>query len=160
VKLRIVAVGRLKHGPERELAERYLSRAADVGNGLGFRSFDVREIAESRAHDTDARKADEARAIAAQLDPGATVFCLDEHGQNLDSAALAAAIAKRRDGGTPEIVFVVGGADGLSPELLRQSHVKLAFGAVTWPHQLVRVMLLEQIYRAMTILSGHPYHRA
>lgn len=160
MKLRIIAVGRLKQGPERELAERYLSRAADVGNGLGLRSFDVREIPESRAHDADARKADEARAIAAHIGSDATIFCLDERGQNLDSAALAATIAKRRDGGTAEIVFVIGGADGLSPELLRQSQVRLAFGTATWPHQLVRVMLLEQIYRAMTILSGHPYHRA
>ncbi len=160
MKLRIVAVGRLKQGPERELAERYLSRAADVGNGLGLRSFDVREIPESRAHDADTRKADEARAIGAHIGPDATIFCLDERGQNLGSAALAATIAKRRDAGTAEIVFVIGGADGLSPELLRQSPVSLAFGAATWPHQLVRVMLLEQIYRAMTILSGHPYHRA
>ena len=85
---------------------------------------------------------------------------LDEHGENIDSVTLANRLAKWRDDGRPAAVFIIGGDDGLAPTLRDRASLKLGFGAATWPHQLVRVMLLEQLYRAVTILSGHPYHRA
>ena len=85
---------------------------------------------------------------------------LDQRGESLDSAAFAALLGRWRDDGRPAAVFVIGGADGLAPSLRDKAQLRLAFGAATWPHQLVRVMLLEQIYRAATILAGHPYHRA
>lgn len=160
MRLTIIAIGRMKQGPERELAERYRQRAADTGSRLGLRSLDIREIAESRARDAPTRLAEEAAAIAALVGAESILMTLDARGKNLDSADLARKIGDWRDDGAPEIVFVIGGADGLSPQLVRQSRLCLAFGAATWPHQLVRVMLLEQIYRAMTILGGHPYHRA
>lgn len=160
MRLTIIAIGRMKQGPERELAERYRQRAADAGSRLGLRSLDIREIAESRARDAPTRLAEEAAAIAALVGAESILMTLDARGKNLDSADLARKIGDWRDDGAPEIVFVIGGADGLSPQLVRQSRLCLAFGAATWPHQLVRVMLLEQIYRAMTILGGHPYHRA
>jgi 23S rRNA (pseudouridine1915-N3)-methyltransferase len=160
MRLTIIAIGRMKQGPERELAERYRQRAAEAGARLGVRALDIREIAESRARDAPTRLAEEAAAIAALVDANSVLVALDARGKNLDSADLARRIGDWRDNGAPEIVFVIGGADGLSPQLARQSRLGLAFGAATWPHQLVRVMLLEQIYRAMTILGGHPYHRA
>jgi 23S rRNA (pseudouridine1915-N3)-methyltransferase len=160
MRLTILAIGRMKQGPERELAERYRRRATEAGARLGFHSLDIREIPESRARETPARLSEEAASVAALAGEHSIVVALDEHGKNLDSADLARQIGDWRDRGAPEIVFIIGGADGLSPQLVRQSRLSLAFGSATWPHQLVRVMLLEQIYRAMTILAGHPYHRA
>jgi 23S rRNA (pseudouridine1915-N3)-methyltransferase len=88
------------------------------------------------------------------------VVTLDEHGQNIDSAAFAGHLGGWRDQAVASAIFVIGGADGLSPELQRRSKLRVAFGAATWPHQIVRVLLLEQLYRSATILAGHPYHRA
>ena len=87
------------------------------------------------------------------------LVALDERGQNVDSAAFARHLGRWRDEGT-NTIFTIGGADGLSPDLQRKAKLRIAFGTATWPHQMVRVMLLEQIYRAATILAGHPYHRA
>ena len=160
MRIVVIAVGRLKQGPERELAERYAKRFDEVGRKLGFRGLDIREISESRARDTSARIAEEAAAIAASIPENSVLVALDEHGDNIDSAGLARHLGRFRDQSVANIVFVIGGADGLSPELRRKQKLGLAFGTATWPHQLVRVMLLEQLYRAATILAGHPYHRA
>ena len=89
-----------------------------------------------------------------------TVRALDEHGKALDSAAFAGQLGRWREESIANVVFLIGGADGLSPELRRMGKMTLAFGAATWPHQIVRILLLEQLYRAATILAGHPYHRA
>ncbi len=103
---------------------------------------------------------EESIALANVIPDRAVIVLLDERGDNLDSAALAAQLRRWRDDGRPAAVFVIGGDDGLAPSLRDKATLRLAFGAATWPHQLVRVMLLEQLYRAVTILSGHPYHRA
>ena len=159
MRLLLIAVGRLKQGPERELADRYRERFDDIGRKLGFRSIEIHEIAESRARDAATRMAEEAAAIAAHFPEKHGLNVLDERGKSIDSAALAARLGRFRDAAT-DIIFVIGGADGLSPELRGKARLVIAFGAATWPHQMVRVMLLEQIYRAATILAGHPYHRA
>jgi 23S rRNA (pseudouridine1915-N3)-methyltransferase len=156
----VAAVGRLKRGPETELAERYAKRAAQSGRPLGLRAIDVVEIRESRAAETSKRMLEESIALANVIPQGAAVVLLDARGENLDSATLAARLADWRSNNRPAAVFVIGGPDGLSPSLTEKADLKLAFGAATWPHQLVRVMLLEQLYRATTILAGHPYHRA
>lgn len=155
----IVAVGRLKSGPEAELSARYLDRAAKVGRGLGLQGFQVHEIRESRAADVPARKSEEAAQIRAALG-GCRAVCLDEAGEQLTSADLAGWLRREADSGTARITFIIGGADGLDPALVMEADLRIAFGRLTWPHQLVRIMLAEQLYRAMTILAGHPYHRA
>ncbi|WP_322515094.1 23S rRNA (pseudouridine(1915)-N(3))-methyltransferase RlmH [Rhodopseudomonas palustris] len=160
MRLTVIAVGKLKQGPERELAERYRARFDDIGRKLGFRGLDIHELGESRAREAAARMAEEAAAIAALVPDGGTLVTLDERGKSVDSAAFAAQLGRWRDESVPGTVFVIGGADGLLPELRRKAKLCLSFGAATWPHQMVRVMLLEQIYRAATILAGHPYHRA
>ncbi|MBN9602869.1 MAG: 23S rRNA (pseudouridine(1915)-N(3))-methyltransferase RlmH [Afipia felis] len=160
MRLLVIAIGRLKQGPERELAERYRERFEGLGRKLGFRGLDIHEIPESRQADAAARIAEEAQAIAAHIPDGAMVMALDERGDNLDSATIARHLERWRDDSVPCAVFVIGGADGLSADLSRRAKVRLAFGKATWPHQIVRILLLEQIYRAGTILSGHPYHRA
>jgi 23S rRNA (pseudouridine1915-N3)-methyltransferase len=103
---------------------------------------------------------EESIALANVIPERAVTVILDQRGDNLDSATLANRIARWRDDGRPAVVFIIGGDDGLAPALRDKASFTLAFGAATWPHQLVRGMLLEQIYRAMTILAGHPYHRA
>jgi len=158
MKLVVAAVGRLKRGPERDLAERYRERAAAAGRGLGLRGPDIAEIEESRARRAPDRRAEEASGLARFLPENAAIVVLDERGQSGSSVELARAIGQWRDQGR-DAVFVIGGADGIAPSLVERADLRLAFGSVTWPHQLVRVMLLEQIYRAATILAGHPYHR-
>jgi 23S rRNA (pseudouridine1915-N3)-methyltransferase len=160
MRLVVAAIGRLKDAPERELAERYRKRAEQVGRRLGFRTTEVVEIRESRAANASKRMIEESIALANVIPEQAATVLLDEHGDSIDSAALAALLRRWRDDGRPAAVFVIGGDDGLAPGLRDKGSLRLAFGAATWPHQLVRVMLLEQLYRAMTILSGHPYHRA
>lgn len=155
----VAAVGRLKAGPERELADQYIDRAAKIGRGLGVRAIEVIEVRESRARDTDRRIVEEAIALANLIPDGAALVALDEGGENIGSTAFAAILRNWRDGARPAVVFAIGGADGLGETVRARADLRLAFGAATWPHQLVRIMLMEQIYRALTILSGHPYHR-
>jgi len=160
MRILIVAIGRLKQGPERELAERYRERFDDIGRKLGFRGLEIHEIPESRARDAAARIAEEAAAISALIPDKSAIIALDERGETIDSPTFARHLGRWRDESVPNAVFLIGGADGLSPDLRRRAKLGVAFGKATWPHQMVRVMLLEQIYRAATILSGHPYHRA
>jgi len=160
MRLLVIAVGRLKNGPERDLVERYRERFSDLARRLGFRALEIHEIPESRARDTATRMAEEAAAVLALIPEGAITVALDERGKAVDSATFAKQLGRWRDESTANVVFVIGGADGLSPELRRTIKTVFAFGAATWPHQLVRIMLMEQIYRAATILAGHPYHRA
>jgi 23S rRNA (pseudouridine1915-N3)-methyltransferase len=159
MRLIVIAVGRMKQGPERELAERYRKRFDEIARKLGFRGLDIHEISESRARDAPTRIAEEAAAISAAVPENSVLVALDERGDNLDSLGLARHLARFRDQSVANMVFVIGGADGLSPELGAKQKLGLAFGTATWPHQLARVMLLEQLYRAATILAGHPYHR-
>lgn len=154
----VIAVGRLKAGPERDLAARYFARFSALSKGLGLSGPHLRELDESRARRAADRMAEEGRAIHAELPAGATVLCLDATGESLSSTAFAAEVGQARDAGVAAFCFVIGGPDGLDPAI--SSGRRLAFGAMTWPHQLVRVMLAEQLYRAVTILMGHPYHRA
>ncbi len=160
MRLVVIAIGRLKKGPERDLAERYRERFGDIGRKLGFRGLEVHEIPESRARDAATRISEEAGAISAAIPEKSALVALDERGDNIDSATFAGQLGRWRDEGIANTIFVIGGADGLSPELRRKAKLKVAFGSATWPHQIVRVMLLEQVYRAATILAGHPYHRA
>ena len=159
MRVTIVAVGRMKAGPERDLASRYLDRAMAGGKALGLSGFTVTELPESRASSADARKGEEARAIGAALPDRAVIIALDERGKSLSSADFSARIADWRDGGRPSLALLIGGADGLDPDLRGSADLVVSFSAMTWPHQLVRIMAAEQLYRATTILSGHPYHR-
>ena len=160
MRILIAAVGRLKQGPERELAERYRKRAADFGRKLGLQAFDVVEIRESRADNVERRMLEESIAIANIIPERAVTVILDERGATMNSAAFANRLQEWRAADRPALVFILGGADGLAASLREQADLALAFGAFTWPHQLVRIMLMEQLYRAVTILGGHPYHRA
>jgi 23S rRNA (pseudouridine1915-N3)-methyltransferase len=160
MRIMVAAVGRLKQGPERDLAERYRKRAADVGRAVGLTAIDIIEIRESRADSAERRMLEESIAIANILPERAVTAILDERGKSLTSPTFAGQLQTWRGENRPAAVFIIGGADGLAPTLQEKNRLTLAFGAATWPHQLVRIMLLEQIYRAATLLAGHPYHRA
>ena len=160
MRVMIAAVGRMKTGPERELAERYLKRAMQAGRSIGLSGFEVIEIRESRADNAARRMLEESIAIANVIPERAMTVLLTEQGESMPSQAFASCLQGWRTEDRPAVVFVIGGADGLAPGLKDRAALSLAFGAATWPHQMVRVMLLEQLYRATTILSGHPYHRA
>ena len=158
MRIVVAAIGRLKRGPEQELGERYRERAVKSGRGIGLRSLEVIEIAESRAREAQRRMLEESIALANIIPKGAATVLLDPRGETLDSNSFVKRLRSWNDGGR-DVAFVIGGPDGLAPTLSDQADLHLAFGALTWPHQLVRIMLLEQIYRSVTILSGHPYHR-
>lgn len=158
MRIHIAAIGRMKQGPERELVARYLERAVASGKPLALTGFEIAELPESRASSAPSRKSEEARALRANP-PEGVVVALDERGKSLGSEAFAGLLARWRDDGKPAVSFVIGGADGLDPGFTSAADLTLSFSPLTWPHQLVRIMLAEQLYRATTILSGHPYHR-
>ena len=156
--LSLIAIGRARAGPTQSVYEQYAGRVRKIGPGLGFRSFDLLERPESRASTATERVQNEGHALmqATQADKAAI---LDEHGDNLDSVQFARWLGRERDSGTSALAFVIGGPDGLSDLVRNSASRTIAFGRVTWPHLLVRALLVEQIYRALTILGRHPYHR-
>ena len=156
----IAAVGRLKAGPERELCERYLDRSRKSGAKLGLRGFSAAEIAESRSARPAGRIAEEAKALAGLLRNDDRVVCLVADGTLANSDDFARSLSADAAFNVPRTVFIIGGPDGLGAPLVTRADRKLSFGRLTLPHQLVRVLIAEQLYRATTILSGHPYHRA
>ena len=159
VKLALIAVGRLKDGPERELVERYAERVKGVGRALGLSPLQLIDLPESRARRAPDRQAEEGAAILDKA-ASAVLVAFDERGKSLTSEAFARHIARWRDEGRAAVHFVVGGPDGLDERVRAAADLVLSFGALTLPHQLVRALVAEQIYRALTILAGHPYHRA
>ncbi|MBO0345561.1 23S rRNA (pseudouridine(1915)-N(3))-methyltransferase RlmH [Roseibium limicola] len=159
MRITIACVGRMKSGAERDLFDRYLDRAQKIGRPLGVTSVSIKELAESPARKASDRKADEAKALLALLPPGARLVVLDEHGKTMTSPQFSSRIDDWKMEGVPDVVFAIGGADGHGADLLSRADQKLAFGAMTWPHQIARILLVEQVYRALTIQSGHPYHR-
>lgn len=153
MKISLIVVGRLGRAPEAMLARDYAERASVAGRALGLGPVEIFEV-ESRKPGKGA----EAEALAPHL-AGAHLIACDEHGASLTSRAFAARIGRLRDDGTRRLALIIGGADGLGESVLSLARERLAFGVQTWPHALVRAMLAEQVYRAVTILGGSPYHR-
>lgn len=149
----------MKAGPERELYSRYSDRFSKTGNALQLSGPALCEIPESRQSSASARRTDEAKLLLQKADAGTRIVLLDERGKDMTSTDFANLIAGERDAGTSTLAFAIGGPDGHGQELADMAFSKIRFGAMTWPHQIARVLLAEQLYRAVTILSGHPYHR-
>jgi 23S rRNA (pseudouridine1915-N3)-methyltransferase len=160
LRITLICIGRLKAGPERELFERYYTRLKAMARSVGVADVELREIDESRARRAEDRREEEAAAILKTLGPRDALIALDERGASPTSEVWAADIAEVRDAAQSAYVVVIGGPDGLSSSLRAKAQKVISFGAMTWPHQLVRVMAGEQLYRALSILAGHPYHRA
>lgn len=156
----IVAVGKLKKGSERELSAHYLGRAEALGRSLRLSPLSFAELPESKAGSAHARRKAEAEALLAKVPPDFHRICLDPSGKTLSSEGFARMLAELRDGGTAGLAFLIGGPDGLGDAALSEAKFSLSLGPMTLPHGLARIVLAEQLYRAMTILAGHPYHRA
>jgi 23S rRNA (pseudouridine1915-N3)-methyltransferase len=158
MKLRILAVGRARTGPEAALIAEYQKRM--------HWPLAIEEVEEKRPVSGAELKAREGALLQAAIDRAAAksggrtlLVALEEHGKTLGSRDFAARLKAWQEQGAPEILFLLGGADGLAPELRAQAKFVLSLGQMTWPHLLARAMLVEQIYRAQQILAGHPYHR-
>jgi len=155
MRVHICAVGRLRAGPENSLIQDYLTRFDRTGRGLGLGPAKLIEVEDRKGGGMSA----EAALLRRALPKGAVICTLDERGKQLSSPEFSIRLAKWRDAGQSDLALVIGGADGIDPELRAEADFSLSFGAMVWPHMLVRVMLAEQLYRAATILAGGPYHR-
>ena len=153
MKIAIVAIGKLGRSPEADLVRLYAERATAAGRALGLGPVEVIEV-EGRKPG----KGSEAEALSAHLADSRVIAC-DERGRARTSRDFATEIGRLRDDGVRRLVFLIGGADGLDPDLRVRAQDTLAFGPQTWPHALARVMLAEQVYRSVTLLAGGPYHR-
>ena len=153
MKIAIIAIGRLGRSPEADLVRLYAERATAAGRALGLGPVEVIEV-EGRKPG----KGSEAEALSAHLADSRIIAC-DERGRARSSRDFATEIGRLRDDGVRRLVFLIGGADGLDPDLRARAQDTLAFGPQTWPHALARVMLAEQVYRSVTLLAGGPYHR-
>lgn len=160
MRLVIAAIGKLKDPEERAICERYLKRLSASGKSVGLGPVESFEFAESRAADVSSRKTEEAsRLLKASADCTLRI-ALDETGRTYASETFAKLLGKQADGGMKACAFLIGGPDGHGTDAIAACDFKLSLGAMTLPHGLARVVLIEQLYRATTILSGHPYHRA
>lgn len=155
MKITLIAVGRLRSGPEKAMVDDYLLRFERTGRALGLGPVSVVEVEDKK----NLGMAAEGELIARALPQGAALVTLDERGRVMSSPDFAEVLARYRDAGR-DLTFVIGGADGIAPEIRARAEVSVSFGAMVWPHMLVRVMLSEQLYRAAGILAGTPYHRA
>jgi 23S rRNA (pseudouridine1915-N3)-methyltransferase len=160
MRLTVLAIGHARGTSEGALCEAFLDRAMKMGRNMGFAAVAIEELSAGKARDAATRMTDEAARLAARLPPGAHIVLLDAKGKGMTSEDFAKMLGGLRDVGTRDLAFVIGGPDGLAPLPGKKSGRSLAFGPQTWPHLLARALLLEQVYRAMTILAGHPYHRA
>ena len=160
MRLLIAAVGKLRQGPERDLLAHYLGRAEAAGRKLHLSPLSAIEVAEAKAATAQTRTQAEAAALLAKVPASHKPICLDPGGEALSSEAFAKLLGRFRDEGAEGLAFLIGGADGLADEALGKATRVLSLGRMTLPHGLARIVLAEQIYRAATILSGHPYHRA
>jgi 23S rRNA (pseudouridine1915-N3)-methyltransferase len=159
MKIAIAAIGQLKSGPEKELAAEYDQRILGLGRNAGLTGFSVQDWPESRGATADLRKAEEAKKLWSSVPADGLAIVLDERGKAISSAEFAAFIQTQAQAGTRQITFMIGGPDGHAEDTLKRAYRTFSFGPMTFPHRLLRVMLIEQIYRAVTILVSHPYHR-
>ena len=160
MRLAIIAVGQSRGTPEGALTEDFANRARTMGKRSGFTTVTIDEVSVSKLREVRSRLAEEGERLASRIPEGAHVILLDAKGKGMTSDAFAEMLGAMRDAGARDLAFIIGGPDGLQLPAHVKAGRSLAFGPQTWPHLLVRAMLTEQIYRAITILSNHPYHRA
>lgn len=158
MRITIAAIGRLKDH-ERDLVARYVERLDGVGRRLAFGPLRIVELPESRAPSATGRKTDEAARLRTAIAAADVRVALDEGGSAISSRAFAERLAALRDEGFQHIAFLIGGPDGHADSVLNDARWRLSLGAMTLPHGIARLVLAEQLYRAATILAGHPYHR-
>lgn len=159
MQISVFAVGRMKKGPEQELVSRYFDRFSKLAPSLGISFLNVHEIVESRLQNAGQRMEEEGEKLIATLSDDSRLIVLDERGKSMSSVNFAKTLQDWRDAGSKHLTIALGGPDGHSERVRKRASLLLSFGLMTWPHQIARILLSEQLYRAATILSGHPYHR-
>ena len=159
MKLKLLAVGKLRSGPEADLISDYSRRIEGLAPGLGFGGFEIRELELKKRIEGPERKRLEGELILGEIPKGAFIVGLDERGKTETSKSFSDRLAAKRDEGVRDLVLLIGGADGLSDEVRARADRLMSFSPLTWPHMLVRVMATEQLYRGLSILAKHPYHR-
>ena len=159
MQISILTVGRMKSGAERELYQKYADRVGKAGKPFHLSDLKLVEISESKSADRNQRMDDEASQLRLSAGVDAQIILLDERGKDISSREFASLLMQYRDEGATKLCFAIGGPDGHGEAMKKASTKSIRLGAMTWPHQIVRILLIEQIYRAITILSGHPYHR-
>ncbi|MBO6754696.1 MAG: 23S rRNA (pseudouridine(1915)-N(3))-methyltransferase RlmH [Roseibium sp.] len=159
MRLKLSCVGRMKAGSESEIFDRFMDRARKSGRRFGLSRIEIVELLESRLTRRQDRKREEAAGLLSAMAKDARLVALDERGTSMTSVDFSRRLFSWVDEGVSETVFAIGGPDGHGDEVLQRAHLRLALGQMTWPHQFVRMMVAEQIYRAITIRAGHPYHR-
>ena len=159
MRLILAAIGKLKYGPEQELVDRYLKRCRSGLKAAGFGQLDILELPESRKPDSAQRQEEEASRLLERLPDDCRLMIFDERGDTPSSQQFSKLLAKLGQSGAGTLAIIIGGPDGVSPELRQHADHVISFGQLTMPHQIVRALVAEQIYRATTILAGHPYHR-
>lgn len=159
MRITIAAVGKLKD-LERDLVARYADRFDAAGRSMALGPLRIVEMAESRAATVLLRRSDEAQRLAKVAGDAEIKVALDEAGRAFTSAEFARLLSRHRDNGIAHVAFLIGGPDGHDADFAAAASMKLSLGPMTLPHGLARLVLAEQLYRAATIISGHPYHRA
>ena len=147
--------GILRSSPERELVDDYLKRANGLVQSCGFHSVSEEQVELKKCKS----RAEETEKITSDRSSSYQYIILDERGKSLTSRQIAKTLTRLKDDGISETIFVIGGADGFEPAKLPKNVMKLSFGSQVWPHKLVRIMIAEQVYRALSIMAGSPYHR-
>lgn len=155
MRVQLSVVGRLRNGPEKDLIDDYVTRFERSGKALGFTECTIVEVEDKKGGGQSA----EAGLLLKSVPKGSVIVTLDERGKLISSPEFAQQLARWRDDGPTCLCFVIGGADGIIKELRAKAHYSISFGKMVWPHMLARVMLTEQLYRAVSILAGNPYHR-
>ncbi|WP_455475845.1 23S rRNA (pseudouridine(1915)-N(3))-methyltransferase RlmH [Bartonella sp. B17] len=159
MQISIFAVGRMKKGGEQKLVQHYLDRFSKSSGAVGFHFKILQEIPESRAQTAYQRMEEEGKKLIEFLPEKCRLIVLDERGKSISSFAFAEKLGFYRDEGVRDVVIALGGHDGHNEQIRNRGDFLLSFGSMTWPHQIARILLAEQLYRAVTIANNHPYHR-
>ncbi|ALE04143.1 23S rRNA (pseudouridine(1915)-N(3))-methyltransferase RlmH [Bartonella ancashensis] len=159
MQISIFAIGRMKEGIEQKLVHRYLDRFSKSAKTMGLHFGKMQEITESRSQTSHQRMEEEGKKLLEVLPERCRLIVCDERGKSISSVSFAERIALYRGEGVRDLIIALGGPDGHSEKVRDRADFLLSFGFMTWPHQIARILLTEQLYRAVTILSNHPYHR-
>ena len=158
MKLKVISIGQLKNNPILEIQRDYESRILSLSKSVGIKNLEIKELPISKKSSIKERQKEEAKIIAQHIKQNNLNLFLDGKGENINSVDISQIISKSSFDGK-DLVFFIGGPDGFDEKIIKVANKIISFGRVTWPHKLIRIMLLEQLYRGITILNNHPYHR-
>ena len=158
MKLKVISVGQLKNNPILEIQRDYESRILSLSKSVGIKNLEIKELPISKKSSIKERQKEEAKIISQHIKQDNLNVFLDGKGENINSVDISQIISKSSFDGK-DLVFFIGGPDGFDEKIIKVANKIISFGRVTWPHKLIRIMLLEQLYRGITIINNHPYHR-